>query len=329
MKKLILFVFTLIAICTLQNISLAQPTGVIYGVPPIDSFSFTFASNDSLHNYRGYIIDTSRNDSTNTALWEIGNTSKYFFSDTDTVRGIMTDTINEYPVNANSWFTIKLFQQTGVIVSFWHKYQTSAGHDGGIVEFSLDTGLTWQNMLGDCNVDSSFGNLPGVLTANFYGVYDTLLSGEQAFSGTSNGWIKSQFQFMPPPPEKLSGGQQSCFLHNIIVRFRFKSDSIPDTLDGWIIGRINIEQDTYLGSVAKVKKSFLNIYPNPSFDASFDFPFLASEQNYRIEIINAMGARVLNLPYTHNINLRTFAKGLYFYKVSDGTEYYSGSLISE
>jgi len=183
-------------------------------------------------------------------------------------------------------------------------------------------------MLGDCYED--YWSNPGVLTNNFYGVNDTLSSGEQAFSGSSNGWIKSQFQFFGGDPEKLSGGQQGCFFSDIIVRFRFKSDSIPDTLDGWLIGGINIEQDTYYaGSVSKVAKSSLNIYPNPSSDGSFNFPTLAEAKNYRIEIMNAMGARVLNVPYTHNVNLNTLAKGLYFYRVSDGTEYYSGSLISE
>ncbi len=329
MKKLLPLLFIFISIASLKNNAIAQ-IGVIHGISPVDSFAFTFAANDSLHHNLGFgdlSIDTSHLDSTNTALWEIGNTSKYFFSDTDTARGIMTDTLNEYPVNANSWFTIKYFQESGVIISFWHKYQTSEGHDGGIVEFSIDSGLTWQNMLGDCNEDSSWG--AGVHTANFYGKYDTLLSGEQAFSGTSNGWIKSQFQFFPPPFVKPNGGQQPCYLGDITVRFRFKSDSIPDTLDGWIIGRINIEQDTYVGSVAKVTKSSLNIYPNPSSDAGFNFPALDEEKKYRIEISNVLGARVLNVPYTHHINLSTLPKALYFYRVSDGTEYYSGQLVSE
>jgi len=142
MKKLIPFVFILTAVFSVKNVAFSQ-IGIEYGVPPVDSFSFTFASNDPLHNYRGYTIDTSHSDSTNTALWEIGNTYKYFFSDTDTVRGIMTDTLNEYPLNANSWFTIGFFQQSNVIISFWHKYQTNAGKDGGIVEFSVDSGNTW------------------------------------------------------------------------------------------------------------------------------------------------------------------------------------------
>ncbi len=322
MKKLLFFVVFVLSVFCGRNAN---------GQPPIqywdfdDSTNFTFGVNDSLSRTfplwsqsRLVSIDTSHTDSTNTQLWQIGNTNKPFFADSGIVRGIMTDTIHEYPVNANSWFVIKGFSDfyySLTIFSFWHKYQTSAGHDGGIVEYSIDTGHTWNNILKYACLDSN----------NFYGVNDTLTSGEPAFSGTSNGWVRSQFEILSNPD--LCAAYSNVF--DFQVRFRFKSDSIPDTLDGWAISNISVRIDVEEG-ISKINKATtLNIYPNPSNDALFNFPAMDEEKEYSIEVMDAMGRRVLRMPYVHEINLSAYAKGIYFFRVSNGVENYSGKLVTD
>jgi hypothetical protein len=262
-------------------------------------------------------------------LWQIGTSNKTFFSSGGfTERSMMTDTVNTYPVNADAWFVVT-FPGTfhfNVIVDFTHKFQTDSGKDGGIVEFSSDSGQTWENVLGDCNMDS-FMYMPGVHTENLYSTSDTLENGERAFTGESNGWIHSRVQFFYAIPVK---GTAACDMYNVMmVRFRFVSDSVAESLDGWIIGGITVEQDEWASVKDVNKKQNLKVYPNPSADGQFYFPEIANKGNYKMEILNSFGQKVYNDNYQRSIDLSKYAKGLYFYKVVGENEQYSGQLISQ
>ena len=83
----------------------------------------------------------------------------------------------------------------------------------------------------------------------------------------------------------------------------------------------------YIGNINKPKT--LSAYPNPSCDGQFTFPAIENEQNQTIEVYNAMGRKISTHPYSHSLDLSDYARGLYFYKVSDGTEYYSGRLLTQ
>jgi len=292
----------------------------------VDSSIFTFESGDSLsHPFLGPVnlyIDTS-----GTTLWEIGNSAKPFFSVGNSTRSIMTDTANTYPVNANDWFILKImFHGINPIVFFKHKYQTSAKHDGGIVEFSFDGGANWQNAKGPCNTDAMpFGQ--GILTNNFYDKNDTLLTGEPAFNGTDSNWRTSAIQFFCCIPAKGTG--VGCYsFDSIYIRFRFVSDSIVDTLDGWIIDDIKVRQDEYSGKVTSVQRtSQLELFPNPVYEGEVNFPELPDEQDLHISIYNSVGANVLKSGYRHRLNTGKYPPGLYFYLVTGKNQYYSGQLM--
>ena len=317
MYKLILLLF---AILILPFATQAQ---IIDGLP-VDSTITTF-TNDSVANY---IPDTAA-----APLWQIGRTHKSFFTtDSSGTIAIMTDTLNPYRVNANNWFVIKVPNTFNAIVDFWHKYQTDTGHDGGIVEFSLDTGITWQNIKGACNADSVCCWNPGVYTTNFYSAHDTLATGEPSFNGTSDSLQYSRFQFFTGFPIRSTSGGGCTFwgTSSIYVRFRFVSDSVADSLAGWEIDSIKIEHDLYPGLVRNINKpKTLSTYPNPSYDGQFSFPAIENEQNYTIEVYDAMGQKIYTYPYSHSLDLSNYARGLYFYQVSDGTEYYSGRLLTQ
>ena len=109
-------------------------------------------------------IDTSANN-----IWQIGRTTKSFFHSSDSSIAIMTDTLNPYPVNSLSSFTFK-FNQTPpcsqVYLLINHNFNTDSLKDGGYVEFSIDTGITWSY------VSSWFGTF----------INDTI----PAFTGTHN-----------------------------------------------------------------------------------------------------------------------------------------------
>ncbi len=320
MNKAILSFFALLITSWAAN---AQVQDGLYNI----STTYISFTSDSIPNY---IPDTAA-----IPLWQIGHSHKAFFGSDSSETTIMTDTIHPYRINANNWFVIKVPFVFNAIIDFAHKFQTDSGHAGGIVEFSLDTGVTWQNVKGDCNVDGSFGTSGGILTTNFYNTNDTLISGVPAFNGNSDSIQYSRFQFYfgpaVSPHKRITSGTGCSFpIDTFYIRFRFVSDSLIDSLAGWEIDSIKVEEDYYSGLVKNINKlQPLSIYPNPSYDGIFTFPVLENEQDYTTEVYNAMGKRVLCMPYKQSLDLAHYAKGLYFYKVGDGTNYYSGQLEIE
>jgi len=115
-----------------------------------DTTTFTFTTTDSLRHFLDGIIspDSIAIDTTTSHLWQIGNTQKPIFSNgTILSRGIMTDTLNAYPANANDWFVLKLFRAfPNPQIDIWHEYQMDSAHAGGTIEFSTDLGSTWLNI---------------------------------------------------------------------------------------------------------------------------------------------------------------------------------------
>lgn len=290
---------------------------------PRDSTIIRFSTSDS-----SYLIpDTARS-----PLWQIGLTHKTFFTtDTFGTTAMMTDTVHHYPINANNWFIIKVANRVlNPIVDFWHKYQTDSFHSGGTVEFSLDTGVTWQNVKGPCNVDDrSFSY--GVLTSNFYASNDTLNNGIQAFMGQSSGLQYSRIQFFSamPAAKTTASGCDLRMSPIIYLRFRFLSDSTIDSLAGWMIDSIKIENDEYRGGITQqYGLETLNIYPNPSSDGTYTLPELEGESKYTIDVYNAMGMKVRTVPYSQKLDLSSFPKGVYFYTIGNGAVYYSGHLLN-
>jgi hypothetical protein len=81
---------------------------------------------------------------------------------------------------------------TGVpVLKFWHQFDTEPGRDGGVLEYSVDGGLTWWDILeGDGGAIPS--NSTRLLTGAYTGILDTCCSnplpGRQAWTGQSNQW---------------------------------------------------------------------------------------------------------------------------------------------
>ena len=272
------------------------------------------------------VPDTSAN-----PLWQVGLTHKLFFAtDTFGTVAMMTDTLHHYPINSNNSFVLIFPPTLNMIVDIWHRYETDSTHAGGIVEFSTDHGSTWQNLKGGCNVDSLGSFVSGTRTSNFYSFADTLFNGEPAFKGTSSGSRYSRFQLFSGYPVKSLTASCS-FYDSVFVRFRFVSDTTADTLAGWMIDSVKMERDEYPGGIVALtnQKNILNIFPNPSPSGQFSFPDLSSESGFYTEIYNMLGSRLYVAPYMHEINLSHCPDGIYFYRVSNGNEYYFGKLLKE
>ena len=125
-------------------------------------------------------IDTSSSN-----IWQIGQPQKIIFDTAATFpNAIVTDTSNYYPTNNTSSFSFGVDPQWfgwGILALQWkQKLDMDIDYDGGIIEFSSDTGNTWKNVFNNPYVY----NFYGFDTAN----QDTLISGDYAFSGTDSTW---------------------------------------------------------------------------------------------------------------------------------------------
>ena len=312
--KRILFTLSITLCCLISSAQVMYPNDTIY-----DYSTITFAGNDSLiwhaehvpYYYPTYTIMTI--DTAGTDLWKIGSTLKPVFSNTVTpAKGIMTDTMNTYPKNADDYFVLKAKDlPPNFIINVWHRYDMDSFHAGGIVEFSTDTGATWMNVI-NC-----------AATENFYSSTDTLFNGVAAFTGKSNGEVFSRIQFITCIGEKSSA--TSCFRYQQIAlvyfRFRFVSDTTTDSLSGWMIDSIQLQNPGCIpGAVEKLTKAnALTIYPNPATDK---ITISSSVKINQIVISNLVGQTVYNHEYSSkqvHVNVAGFAKGVYLIKVN-GTE---------
>ena len=255
-------------------------------------------------------------DASSTTLWKTGSTTKPFFTGNGAIAGaIMTDTSAPYPVSANQWFILKLNGVAGgwtgwynPIFGFTHRYQTTAGKDGGIVEYSLDTGTTWNNVRGGCYT-MTFAD-------SFYSATDTLQGGTPAFSGTSNGWVTSRFQLFQGIPVK---GEGCPMRWPVWIRFRFVSDAVAESLDGWLISSIKVEKDFYGSGVQDVSRHpSLDVYPNPAPDGHFRWPQLTDASRYSLTVTDLTGHTVWKGAYSTTTDFSQLQPGTYFYRVDNG-----------
>ena len=73
----------------------------------------------------------------------------------------------------------------------------------------------------------------------------------------------------------------------------------------------------------------MKVSPNPSINGIFRFPQLDGEKKYKVDIVNALGVKLLSVPYTRSIDLSAQPKGIYFYRATNGEITYTGKLQVE
>ncbi len=188
-----------------------------------------------------------------TSVWQIGPPQKAIFTMAATAPNvIVTDTINPYPPNDTSRFEFTVHgMYWGIMAIQWKQMlDLEREMDHGLVEFSIDSGLTWQN---------AFDN-PYVY--NFYGFaqtnVDTLTSGEIGFTGTDTMWRDIWLCY------DMSWVQQ--FEDSLRVRFTLRSDSMQTGQDGWMIDNMMVHQTIIHTVGEKEQEEYLRIFPNPADD---------------------------------------------------------------
>jgi hypothetical protein len=160
------------------------------------------------------------------SLWKVGTPSKTVFDSAFSVpKAIVTDTLNSYPVNANSYFDLVIRSINSfsgmepVFFSFKHRFETDTLKDGGTISYSFDGGLTWSPI----TMNGMFYSYP--VNGTGPNAYDPV----HGFTGDSKGWYNSNgtfFQLCDPNFQLVD---------SVVIRFTFKSDSINTNKDGWMI----------------------------------------------------------------------------------------------
>jgi hypothetical protein len=248
-------------------------------------------------------IDTSLAEN----IWQIGTPHKPKFDSALSSPNVMiTDTINYYPPNNFSTFTIKIFDPAwGLVycdeidISFKHMYDTDSLKDGGYIEISYDNGITWKNIIDD----SVSMWMPCFY--DYYGPpYPTIANGNAAFTGRSNGWENAYIGGC--------GGEIFFNPDPVYLRFVFSSDSLQTNKEGWMIDNLFLSMGCWC--CLSIKESHQNnsilIVPNPVSDKMT----ITVTQKSDLEILNIDG-KLLEIINNVNketiIDVKSFQCGVY------------------
>lgn len=265
------------------------------------------------------IIDTNAGN-----LWQIGTADKAFLNVGHWgPNSIVTDTINPYSANSTSSFIYVIrdpFTHGCVTtMQFWHKYDIDS-LDYGEIEASYDGGASWITAKDTILYDPGF--------ATFWWDYDfheatqTGTWHDTTITGTSDGWIRSHFQwnwFYAVSRDTIIINPDS-----LMIRFTFHSDSIFDNKEGWMIDEIWVESlngDMYCSSVKKRDiEQNLDVFPNP-FKHNAALHLKKSLKNGTMTLVNTFGQQVFkqinisgNQIFLSRNNLKT---GVYIIRIVD------------
>lgn len=208
----------------------------------------------------------------------------------------ITGFTGDYPAGSNNYLyapSAKLKGQSCYRLSFNHWFQTEFNLDGGNIEFTLDSGLTWQT-LGQYG-DSTWYNTPYV---------QSLDAIEPGFSGSNGGWSPAFLDFKLFADEKIQ------------FRFRFASNATVED-EGWMIDDLCLEAIPgwcyQVGSEElNLRHSPASLYPNPASNKLYLEVTSLVELNpdLSIQIINSVGQLVKEMM------LEPTGKGLYAIDIS-------------
>lgn len=255
-----------------------------YSSPSITSFDLN--NRDTTRKY--FYIDTTQSHN----IWQLGKPSKIKFDSAySKPLALVTDTFNVYPNNNKSSFSFKVWTDCNESsIYFWHRINTDSLSDGGIIEYSIDSGATWNNIINS-----------GYTLYNFYSNLSTISSNSNkpGFTGTKD-WIESGFY----------GPTLNSF---IIIRFTFTSDSTNTSKEGWMIDNINIH-GAYVGINEIITNSQFYVFPNPTSDF-ITIQTANTTQFYSVAIKDMLGRTILTTHKT-TLDLSKFDAGIYLVELT-------------
>ncbi len=289
MKKLLL---TLILLMSFGSLLYAQTYHQYFDGADTSLFNSVFVDIDTAHGN----------------VWQIGRPQKVIFDSAATYPNvIVTDTVNPYPVNDSSSFIVRFHPaySWGIFAFQWkQKLDIEYLSDGGIVEFSVDTGNTWFNIFNNPYVY----NLYGFDSSNI----DTLISGEFGFTGTDSiwrdVWLCFDYSFL-------------SLTDSLMFRFTLKSDSVDSVREGWMIDNMMMHITMVHGLVVDPSLN-KDIRVFPTVTTGIVHIEAKKVQKYHIieemQLVNMQGRvvkRFTNVPVKFYIDVSDQPNGTYYLRV--------------
>jgi hypothetical protein len=251
-------------------------------------------------------IDTLTNPNN---TWQIGPPQKSTFSSAFSVPNAMvTDTINPYPNNNISQFTITHLAQGGfvgmafAVLSCQYRVNSDTLTDYGSIEFSPDNGTTWVNLL----TDTIYYNL---------GCYNWY-SEKPVLSGYSNGWKDFYCS--------LAGfGYHFNIQYDdtVLYRFTFTSDAFQSYKDGLMFDNLNFEDWVEGIDDLNQSEAVIDIFPVPALESVSIAYDNALMQNHQLLIFDEVGKLMHNQNMQKSnsliLDLSKWESGNYFIRLNN------------
>ncbi|MCB0643055.1 MAG: M36 family metallopeptidase [Phaeodactylibacter sp.] len=229
-----------------------------------------------------------------------------------------------------------LVQGDNPALRFYHRYNTQAGVDGGIVELSTDIGESWIDL-----TENMFKN--GYDGPIAYSTF--VIPNLQAFHGNSDGWIDTYVDITEFADQEVN------------IRFRFATDETT-AAEGWYVddvelmdvfnydteacvmsdegdmacdrapNRGTIVESQLPSSVIELEKSKVSfaVFPNPADDIINIQLESEAHTELQVRLFSADGRTVSTQKYAVNglqiapINVAHLAEGFYFVEVATENE---------
>ena len=261
------------------------------------NYTLDFEDTISLQNLR---IDTTSNPNN---IWQVGAPQKNIFTTSiSSPNVIVTDTINSYPVNDTSSFTIVNIAGFGytaphtALLQGEYAVDSDTLTDFGMIEFSPDNGASWYDIVNDTFITNHIFMPLGWIT----------------LSGNSGGWQPFYVNLASLGP--LFNIQ---LFDTVLWRFTFISDGVQSNKDGLMFDNMHFED--YVEGLQEVRNDdLISILPNPTSD---EIRVHRSKEsgNSKIQILNGT-SQILYDNQNFNeesIDVRNLPNGMYFLKYSD------------
>ncbi len=262
---------------------------------------YCLSFNDTICRYH-LSIDTSNTNN----IWQIGLAQKSMMDLTAcNTKTIVTDTLNAYPVNNRSVFTITNIATQGDYYGFKtfsanYYVQSDSLNDFGKIELSLDKGINWIDIINDSTYSNHF----------FW------YSSKPVLTGRS--YVCKNFSVDLADLPAIHNFQIG---DTILFRFTFFSDSTFDNLSGLIFDEICFIEFVEGISETRFNSIWSKIFPNPSsnlFNIEFDNP---EGKSFQLAIYDMQSRPMLTKNNIINnkiqIDMQTFAPGIYVYKITN------------
>ncbi len=246
-------------------------------------------------------------DTASTNIWEIGTPSKIIFDSAySATNALITDSINAYPINNHSSFTITIIDTNYTLdeffIEFVMKIDTDSLADDGYIDMSYDGGLNWYDFFDQPGFAISYA------TTNFLGYGDTLFNGKYGVSGTISDWKECNIYMRFYTPLQVVAD-------SLMIRFNFISDSINTNKEGWMIDDLKFSLIVPYDNISENENTAILIYPSPSkSQINIELKEITDFQNASIQLIDNLGKVVLTQPVTQQktqLSIEHLPKGLY------------------